>query len=57
VNLLQYDDKSLVLIGYLLDDRDLACGKPLGDKLQYTGSSGISGSRDAAKGVFLRSPR
>ena len=27
------EDESLILVGYLLDDADLACGQPLGVQL------------------------
>ena len=47
MGLLQDDDESLVLIGYLLNDRDLVCSKPLSVQLEYAGSL-VFGSISAA---------
>ena len=38
MDLLQDDDEGFVLIGYLLNDRDLVCSKPLGVQLEYVDS-------------------
>jgi len=38
VDLLQDDDEGFVLMGYLLNDRDLVCSKPLGVQLEYVDS-------------------
>jgi len=59
VGLLQDGDEGLVLIGYLLNGRDLVCSKTLGVRLEYIGSWVIFGSISAAapwEGCFMTHP-